>query len=370
MGRHTWPPVDPPTSDFDLADAYMTLKSLRQRASTSKCLECPRLPEMRTLARRRRTLRKQIKLLRQRLSNESLSLFPDFQQRLDVLETLGYVNADGAVALKGRVAAQINTADELLLTEMIFESTFGEMEPEEIVALLSALVFQVPLLRSCACCLRAGWLTHSGGMCMGACQAKTTDEPTLTKRLEGARTAATEIAISLGAVQMTCGLDIIPSEYARSVLKFGLMEVVYEWARGVPFRDICTLTSVQEGIIVRTITRLDETCREVSCLGSRHRFTVITLTALSGAGPQRCTCGGRQHPVPQDGSGIGSYQTGHRVRQQPVRGVISFFAPSAKKVARKSSNHHSVTSKPSGPNRRHCRMALRPTSLPRAQLQS
>ena len=137
----------------------------------------------------------------------------------------------------------------------------------------------------------------------------------------------------------------------------------------VPFRDICTLTSVQEGIIVRTITRLDETCREVSCLGSRHRFAVITLTALAGAGPQRCTCGGRQHPVPQDGSGIGSYQTGHRVRQQPVRGVISFFAPSAKKVARKSSNHHSVTSKPSGPNRRHCRMALRPTSLPRAQLQ-
>ena len=62
---------------------------------------------------------------------------------------------------------------------------------------------------------------------------------------------------------MKCGLDIIPSEYARSVLKFGLMEVVYEWARGVPFRDICTLTSVQEGIIVRTITRLDETCREV-----------------------------------------------------------------------------------------------------------
>ena len=156
-GRHTWPPVEPPTSDFDLADAYMTLKSLRQRASTSKCLECPRLPEMRTLARRRRTLRKQIKLLRQRLSNESLSLFPDFQQRLDVLETLGYVNADGAVALKGRVAAQINTADELLLTEMIFESTFGEMEPEEIVALLSALVFQV------RCCVPALAASAQGG---------------------------------------------------------------------------------------------------------------------------------------------------------------------------------------------------------------
>ncbi len=64
---------------------------------------CKRLPELKALAVRRRGLRQQIKLLRARLSNESLSLFPDFQQRLSVLETLGYINDDGAVALKGRV---------------------------------------------------------------------------------------------------------------------------------------------------------------------------------------------------------------------------------------------------------------------------
>lgn len=78
-------------------------------------------------------------------------------------------------------------------------------------------------------------------------------------------------------------------------LKFGLMEVVYEWARGMvrslplfshdahtpacarrqlrtpltvaarpqSFQQITALTDVQEGTIVRCITRLDETCREV-----------------------------------------------------------------------------------------------------------
>jgi antiviral helicase SKI2 len=30
-----------------------------------------------------------------------------------------------------------------------------------------------------------------------------------------------------------------------------------------PFKDICQLTNVLEGSIVRTITRLDETCKEV-----------------------------------------------------------------------------------------------------------
>jgi antiviral helicase SKI2 len=32
--------------------------------------------------------------------------------------------------------------------------------------------------------------------------------------------------------------------------------------QGTPFADICELTDVSEGLIVRTIVRLDETCRE------------------------------------------------------------------------------------------------------------
>jgi antiviral helicase SKI2 len=61
---------------------------------------------------------------------------------------------------------------------------------------------------------------------------------------------------------MAAGLDVEPREYCKNC-NFGMMEVVYEWARGMPFKDICDLTSVEEGTIVRCITRLDETCREV-----------------------------------------------------------------------------------------------------------
>jgi antiviral helicase SKI2 len=41
------------------------------------------------------------------------------------------------------------------------------------------------------------------------------------------------------------------------------MQVVYEWARGTNFSTICESTDVEEGTIVRCITRLDETCRDV-----------------------------------------------------------------------------------------------------------
>lgn len=59
--------------------------------------------------------------------------------------------------------------------------------------------------------------------------------------------------------------------------RFGLVEVVYEWARGMPFNTIIELTDVLEGTIVRIITRLDETCREVKnaarIIGDPELFT-------------------------------------------------------------------------------------------------
>lgn len=52
-------------------------------------------------------------------------------------------------------------------------------------------------------------------------------------------------------------------EEAPDQLKFGLVEVVYEWANGLPFKFITDLTDVLEGSIVRCIVRLEETCREM-----------------------------------------------------------------------------------------------------------
>jgi superfamily II RNA helicase len=46
-------------------------------------------------------------------------------------------------------------------------------------------------------------------------------------------------------------------------LNFGLSALVYEWARGVQFKDVMQLSEVHEGSIVRCITRLDELLRDV-----------------------------------------------------------------------------------------------------------
>jgi antiviral helicase SKI2 len=133
------------------------------------------------------------------------------------------------------------------LTELILDNTLGEFEPEEIVALLSAFVFE----------------------------EKTDVEPQISPRLE-------EVSpqnyppneqgkeIILRVVKRVNDIQerhqvILSGEgndfEARP--RFGLMEVVYEWARGMSFQRITDLTDVLEGTIVRVITRIDETCREV-----------------------------------------------------------------------------------------------------------
>lgn len=79
---------------------------------------------------------------------------------------------------------------------------------------------------------------------------------------EAARDGVISLALQAGVVQQECGLQLIPEEFLATTLKFGLTGVVHEWAKGTPFQHICGLTDVMEGSIVRTMVRLDETCRE------------------------------------------------------------------------------------------------------------
>lgn len=120
---------------------------------------------------------------------------------------------------------------------MILENVLAEYEPEEIAALISAFVFQ----------------------------EKTESVPLLTPRLEKGKAAIVRISERVNEVQIQHQV-ILSSEDANdfeSRPRFGLAEVVYEWARGMSFNRITDLTDVMEGTIVRTITRLDETCRQM-----------------------------------------------------------------------------------------------------------
>ena len=117
---------------------------------------------------------------------------------------------------------------------MATDGVLDNLFDEEIAALLSCMVFQQ---RNCS-------------------------EPELSKSLKEGVEDIKATATKVGQTQVDCGLLEPVGDYVES-FHFGLVEVVHEWARGMPFADITQLTDVQEGVIVRTIQRLDETLRDV-----------------------------------------------------------------------------------------------------------
>ena len=64
----------------------------------------------------------------------------EFRQRKEVLRKLGHIDESDTVTLKGRAASQIDTGDELLVTELMFDGTFGALDEHELASLLSCMV--------------------------------------------------------------------------------------------------------------------------------------------------------------------------------------------------------------------------------------
>lgn len=57
-----------------------------------------------------------------------------------VLRRLGYCTNSDVIEIKGRIACELSSADELLLTEMMFNGLFNEMTPPLVAAILSCFV--------------------------------------------------------------------------------------------------------------------------------------------------------------------------------------------------------------------------------------
>ena len=64
------------------------------------------------------------------------------------------------------------------------------------------------------------------------------------------------MAERIAHLQSECGLSTSVEEF-KEQYHFGLVEAVFEWARGMPFSEITNLTDVQEGALVKSFSPKD-----------------------------------------------------------------------------------------------------------------
>ncbi|KAG7169871.1 helicase SKI2W-like isoform X1 [Homarus americanus] len=209
------------------------LKNLKLRVMEQSCLECTQFREHFGITFVKLSLQEEIGRLKFLMSEEALQLHPEYQMRIQVLKKLGYIENNNTVTLKGRVACEMGN-HELMVTELVLENVFADSPVEIIAALLSSMVFQ----------------------------QKHCSDPNLTPELQKGIKQFQSVASHIGEVQKACGLPEAVGDFVEQ-FNFGLTEVVYEWAHGMPFNKIMELTDVQEGITVKCIQRLDETFKDV-----------------------------------------------------------------------------------------------------------
>ncbi len=188
------------------------------------------------------------------ISGNSLLLVSEYRYRVEVLKRQRLIDDKNFVLLKGKVALEISMS-ELLITELIIENVFSQMNPCEIVSLLSSIVYQQ--------------------------KSSNQDDEKYFKTsfnnavLDMGRDRMIQIAQHLNNIQAECKLQVGGEDDYLEQLNFGLVSVVHEWCKGVSFVQITTLTDAQEGIIVRTIQRLDELCNNL-----RNAARIIGDTVL------------------------------------------------------------------------------------------
>jgi ATP-dependent RNA helicase DOB1 len=102
----------------------------------------PRLPELYAMYSKKQESQSRIRELKKRIqATQNVLQLEELKCRKRVLRRLGFTTSADIVDMKGRVACEISTGDELLLTELIFNGVFNPLSPEQCAALLSCFVF-------------------------------------------------------------------------------------------------------------------------------------------------------------------------------------------------------------------------------------
>jgi ATP-dependent RNA helicase HelY len=158
--------------------------------------------------------------LRRQVRRRTGTIARTFERVLSVLRTLGYVDA-WELTEKGELLRRIYNESDVLVTESISRGWFAGLDPEELVAVASAFVYQ------------------SRG------RDETVEEPPTAKLVKYERRLA-DLYRSLHAAELEYEIEFLKQPDA------GFMGQIYEWACGHKLEDILEDRDTSAGDFVRS----------------------------------------------------------------------------------------------------------------------
>ncbi len=188
------------------------IEVLESRLLSNPLHNSPRLEGLYNQYAEKVILSEKIKALKKQIQQAlSIMQLDELKCRKRVLRRFQFINEEEVVQLKARVACEISTGDELMLSELLFNRFFNDLSPEQCAAVLSCFVFEEKIPDSQA--------------------------PTLTEDLQKLLREIQRQARTIAKVSSESKLPVNEEEYVQS-FKWQLMPVIYAWANGKSFADI------------------------------------------------------------------------------------------------------------------------------------
>jgi antiviral helicase SKI2 len=225
------------TSDFDFVQAARDQLLMYQELLQSPCFKCSLLEKHLNLYCRRENLLERRDAFREQMHDESLQFKPVLDHHIEVLRILEYINDENVVMLKGRVSIEISSCHEILATELLFSGIFDDLTPAECAAIVSVIV--------------AGTTNPK--------EAPVIVPPDLMQQLAEIRV----IAAHLFNVFMDNQISV-DENWVDINVNISLVQIVLDWAMGLPFKSIMEITDIPEGHVVRIINMVNETLADFS----------------------------------------------------------------------------------------------------------
>lgn len=142
--KYVDPVRDLKLNSLTFSEKYDQLLMERTSLLTYNCIQCPTFGAHFQRIHERAKLKRDLEQLTYDLSPQSMKFLPEYNQRVKVLEQLGYVSSEGYLEMKGRVAC-LFTDHELVLTELLVSNELSSLSVQEIAAIMSGFVFQQKL---------------------------------------------------------------------------------------------------------------------------------------------------------------------------------------------------------------------------------
>eukprot|EP00914_Ancora_sagittata_P031678 GHVO01064173.1.p1 GENE.GHVO01064173.1~~GHVO01064173.1.p1 ORF type:complete len:998 (+),score=151.22 GHVO01064173.1:303-3296(+) len=244
------------TLALDFYDTDQKQRKTHQLLTSNKCHTCYKKEEHFKLSLARSKCADDIEELSHGLRDESLDLFAEMQLKVQLLKSRNYLDQSGCITLKGRVACELLTSDEITLVEILFSGILQKLTPEELAAVLSCFVYP----------------DKSDDAPMGP-----------TEAVAEARLQIEATHSEIEGEMFALGIRLDTADWWK-FCNFGLALAAHEWAKGTSFSVIMgAVENMQEGTIVRAILRLDELVRKMKTasilIGDKSFATKLEATS-------------------------------------------------------------------------------------------